>query len=1101
MHPASRHMGLRHPTDGYIPTFLAHPGADLSKQLQAWKAWPSFPNNYGFPDSGYGCSGYGNYPVHHGSYLPYPCPAPSQFFCCGHQPYPGPFCAPYYPPPPYYPMELNPDGYRKEGGLSNEVRHCCGCPNHTHSEKSPRAVKVEELEPDTKRKQVDSFVPLQLKDNTYPIVLFPAECMNNRDEVQQPDQIRGGIEAPKNLDVPEQNRLFKQQQQPNGWFPLDMKRLASLFGDGEKKSLSDRDGDKEFQVPFVWMPSRQDKEHSYKGTDENSSHLVKKSDPAFKIFQPEHLRVKSSVDKSSEVKEDPSRSQGGSGEKEKHEKTIPVTEEKPCKDYDNSGNKVVCKRDGSSARAKDDVKSKITDAKRQSSSPPKTAKLSPVCLRVDPLPKKKNGSSRSPSPRGSKEKTMDTSQDSCKATAVTDVKVMDQENSCGLVDTRTKEENGKTNGDGNTDTLPQPASESNIRQGRDIAIMSESREFRRQGDLRNESTAVTKEPTDSVMLANGGQTIGVKRLSKEEAAKLIQSVYRGYYARKWEPLKKLRQIAGVREQLTGVRNGIHALEASTNCDEKQKVAMGEMIMNLLLKLDSIQGLHPNFRDIRKSLAKELVALHEHLDSLEIKKQEVSTPVDGNYTGNCASENSGKNPFSSVEVDSCDASTPSSVIKEAVTSEFVGSSSRYTPDLMLSDGDLLSKVHERTEDDVLTNIGMDQPEEVGAAVAQVPEGKPDVVGVAMQIEDSTHDDVRKGSTLEVEAYIPGDEEQPTHDDVRKGSTLEVEAYIPGDEEQPSEEKWNLACEGVKETDHLHKTSMGLGATGEERCVKPEEQLNEGFGDEVPEKKAKADVPAGEVTEDEADLCDPQDVKQERHAGVSLVVQGDAGGLALQKEPWTMEKEVAESAAEEPSVGINGGGIQGVLNGDESFLPKDQSSQSEAAVDSQPWQEEYEKPNQGEEQTETLGDEIIEGDMVSSSQPEAETILPVPEKKEGRVEEDIAGATEVDRDREIDGDEKSGIATVGSGAVQKVESVGNEDDYVVAEKDMRMEDENGRRMKEMMEKLVEAGNAQMKVISKLSSRVEDLEKKLWNNKSSRRTRRKCRSAKKKDASPAA
>ncbi|XVF73095.1 hypothetical protein PTKIN_Ptkin12aG0173700 [Pterospermum kingtungense] len=43
-----------------------------------------------------------------------------------------------------------------------------------------------------------------------------------------------------------------------------------------------------------------------------------------------------------------------------------------------------------------------------------------------------------------------------------------------------------------------------------------------------------------------------------------------------------------------------------------------MIMNLLLKLDTIQGLHSSVRDARKSLVRELMALQEKLDSLTSK---------------------------------------------------------------------------------------------------------------------------------------------------------------------------------------------------------------------------------------------------------------------------------------------------------------------------------------------------------------------------------------------------------------------------------------------------------------------------------------------------
>ncbi|KAJ9707068.1 hypothetical protein PVL29_002178 [Vitis rotundifolia] len=46
-------------------------------------------------------------------------------------------------------------------------------------------------------------------------------------------------------------------------------------------------------------------------------------------------------------------------------------------------------------------------------------------------------------------------------------------------------------------------------------------------------------------------------------------------------------------------------------------------MSLLLKLNAIQGLHPNLKNFRKSLARELVSLQEKLDSLMNQKPEVS----------------------------------------------------------------------------------------------------------------------------------------------------------------------------------------------------------------------------------------------------------------------------------------------------------------------------------------------------------------------------------------------------------------------------------------------------------------------------------------------
>ncbi|KAJ8621678.1 hypothetical protein MRB53_030207 [Persea americana] len=107
-----------------------------------------------------------------------------------------------------------------------------------------------------------------------------------------------------------------------------------------------------------------------------------------------------------------------------------------------------------------------------------------------------------------------------------------------------------------------------------------------------------------------------KILCNVEAALLIQSAYRGYEVRRWEPLKKLRQIARIRKQVDEIREQIQDIESSAKLqvDEKQRVVLNETIMSLLLQLDTFQGLHPDVREIRKSVARELVCLQEKLDS-------------------------------------------------------------------------------------------------------------------------------------------------------------------------------------------------------------------------------------------------------------------------------------------------------------------------------------------------------------------------------------------------------------------------------------------------------------------------------------------------------
>ncbi|KAK1376782.1 hypothetical protein POM88_032975 [Heracleum sosnowskyi] len=103
--------------------------------------------------------------------------------------------------------------------------------------------------------------------------------------------------------------------------------------------------------------------------------------------------------------------------------------------------------------------------------------------------------------------------------------------------------------------------------------------------------------------------------SEAEAAVIIQSVYRGFEVGRWEPLKKLKEIARIEGELNKVRLDVQNLVSSGSGNiDKQRMVIGETIMKLLLQLDTMQGLHPSVRNIRKYVAKGLVSLQEKLDS-------------------------------------------------------------------------------------------------------------------------------------------------------------------------------------------------------------------------------------------------------------------------------------------------------------------------------------------------------------------------------------------------------------------------------------------------------------------------------------------------------
>ncbi|KAL5729828.1 Large proline-rich protein bag6 [Ranunculus cassubicifolius] len=198
-------------------------------------------------------------------------------------------------------------------------------------------------------------------------------------------------------------------------------------------------------------------------------------------------------------------------------------------------------------------------------SPRKGSKLPPVCLRVDPLPRRK-GCKETPSP---------------------------------------------------------PSGIKPVENKADVNSAEESKADQGELDHSMEEVAAPPSPQPPSPLdeATGKKTpvaeerAKKKELSMTEAALVIQSFYRGFDVRKWQPLKKLKQIAKVREEVNEVSKRILDLEASSPKDDKQKALVAETIMNLLLQLDTIQGLHPSVREIRKRVAKELVSMQERLDSI------------------------------------------------------------------------------------------------------------------------------------------------------------------------------------------------------------------------------------------------------------------------------------------------------------------------------------------------------------------------------------------------------------------------------------------------------------------------------------------------------
>ena len=482
-----------------------------------------YGGSYGHPIPMHFCCGHNNFPAYY-SYRPsyHHASVPSPMYYSGGYPACGePFFAPYSPQP-HYTMEL--PRYEYEKYVPRDY-HCCGCPNHPCHQKAGRSVKIEEEEPDAGKKVNDALAPIQVRNYPYPIVWIPPEYTSNKEPKNAHIAEVGEQDKTSHDRKPPSPRNFRADaQEPrvwNGWLPFDMNRVPNMVREGDQRRSQNWEAEKnrresedggmshknqseqkrsEFPFPIIWMPYYNKQEEGGRGNNQESSSTPKCIEEVPHIFN--SVPVNSQADEgvtngtvSNQVES--TNTSGSDATKEvTNEKTIPVKELKfhEGKNYSEGSGKreriIPVKQMEENVTKKDSHPS----MDKQSTSPQKNGKLPPVCLRVDPLPGKKNGngSSRSPSPPASKE----------------------------------------------------------------------------------HSKAKT----------------GEKVLADMDAAILIQAAYRGYQVRKWEPLKKLKQIAEVSKELTDVRGRIQALEHSSDLqlDEKQKIAIGETIMRLLLKLDTIQ---------------------------------------------------------------------------------------------------------------------------------------------------------------------------------------------------------------------------------------------------------------------------------------------------------------------------------------------------------------------------------------------------------------------------------------------------------------------------------------------------------------------------------
>ncbi|KAJ4961307.1 hypothetical protein NE237_021217 [Protea cynaroides] len=100
--------------------------------------------------------------------------------------------------------------------------------------------------------------------------------------------------------------------------------------------------------------------------------------------------------------------------------------------------------------------------------------------------------------------------------------------------------------------------------------------------------------------------------SRSEAVLKIQKVFRGFLVR-----KNLRKIAAIRKEVDEIDRRISLGQTAQliRRDPKERLKVNEMLMALLLRLDSVPGIDSGVRICRKAMIKRAILLQERLDAI------------------------------------------------------------------------------------------------------------------------------------------------------------------------------------------------------------------------------------------------------------------------------------------------------------------------------------------------------------------------------------------------------------------------------------------------------------------------------------------------------
>lgn len=1038
-----------HPISEGIPPQMK---MEASNPPFIYESWP--PHHYGYqvPTQCHPCCNHSNpYPTYYPYRPPYPhFPSPQ---CYGAYPvYPEPYPS-HYAPPHHYTMEM--PNYEYDKSMPGNF-YCCGCSHpKVVNMNGDKGVKIEEHDPEAENKE-DSLVPAGFKNlQKQPIMWVPPEYMKNQErpsgtkprEVNvwppldyetikrilesgdgrklQDQKNQHLVKSSKGEDVdhkegPSNANLKSVGQEPKVWsglMPLDVDNLKKMLlqNENSKKDHEDQSRNQSQQLPFpmIWLPYNNEEkgkarnEREANSTSESSTHKQSEGDDHTEKIIP-------AVE--AEGKE------GGNLSVEKSEKPPRII---PVKYMDEIA-------DMKAKSSEDNKKSSEKVTKSKPSSPAKATKLPPICLRVDPLPKKKigQGKSRSPSPPGEKIKQVDAVKPSSMS-----------ENKAKGIENETEKKS--------TEVLQQKTEVNAIEVEKASKLAGDENEGKDAGEkLKSQEVEVKK-----------------KILSGTEAATIIQSAYRGYEVRRWEPLEKMRQIVKIKEEADALKRRIES--GASSMDLKQKVALGETIMNLLLKLDTIQGLHSSIRDVRKSVAKELVSLQEMLDTIVLKQPGLD-------------ESSQIHDISEAEA------------KDGETQLQPGDESSRSSGLSTAEDQGAVEMAEKTKGQISSSHELSAEEPCTAPGLSSVEMTHEQAMPEKETEQNEFDVVADEAAIKNLAEMP--EAHELSQESEECSSVERAADISMDEEsiksiiqQPS------AVGSEVHVDSADQTDMNHDLLAELPVAFPEDSAIQTHVESELEQRTVEEDSEPSVTEPESDEASKGEV----------LIEQDA------ESPENVETELEEKTVKEVS--------ESLVTEHEKLEEPDEASKGEVSIE-----QDAESPEKVETKLEektvlevseslvTEPEKLQESDEASkgevSIEQDAESVIPeefhVPDHNDGEVDANQAEPMKVESHQDLEPpfevNEQAEVIIknpIENEAVHeegvKLEISSTENNVKEDESERRVMEEN-EKMRSLLEKLIASGKEQQQVICSLKEKLKELEGKLAKDKKKKKKASRTRKA---------